>query len=86
MPKVRARVSSKGQITLPKAIRECLGLQQGSTVEMEVEDGAVTIRPVVGGFLRFGGCVSPKHQPEDWKSIQDHVAREVARRAVEKDS
>lgn len=39
-----ATVTSKGQVTLPKAIRDALGLSPGSQVEFELEDGKVLLR------------------------------------------
>jgi AbrB family looped-hinge helix DNA binding protein len=38
------RVTSKGQVTIPKAIREKAGFSIGSEVEFRIEDGAVVIR------------------------------------------
>jgi antitoxin PrlF len=39
-------VTSKGQITIPKAIRERLGLEEGSVLEFIVdESGQVFLRP-----------------------------------------
>jgi AbrB family looped-hinge helix DNA binding protein len=40
------RVTSKGQVTIPQAIREQAGLRPGSEVEFAIEDGKVVIRPV----------------------------------------
>jgi antitoxin PrlF len=37
-------ISSKGQITVPRAIREQLGLSPGTRVWFEVVDGAVLMR------------------------------------------
>ncbi len=40
-----ATVTSKGQITLPKAVRDELGLQPGSQVDFEIEEpGRVVMR------------------------------------------
>jgi antitoxin PrlF len=40
-----ATITSKGQMTLPKAIRERLGLKPGDQVELTpTEDGLVTMR------------------------------------------
>ncbi|MFT3889091.1 MAG: AbrB/MazE/SpoVT family DNA-binding domain-containing protein [Arachnia sp.] len=43
------RLSSKGQLTLPAAVREELGLEQGDTLELALVDGKVVLSPV-GGF------------------------------------
>ncbi|HTB22245.1 MAG TPA: AbrB/MazE/SpoVT family DNA-binding domain-containing protein [bacterium] len=41
-----ATISSKGQVTIPKAIREALGLKSGDSVAFAVKDGAAVLRPV----------------------------------------
>jgi AbrB family looped-hinge helix DNA binding protein len=39
-------VTSKGQVTIPKKVRDLLGLVPGSAVDFEVSgDGQVTLRP-----------------------------------------
>lgn len=38
------RVTSKGQVTIPKAIREAAGIQPGSEVDFAVDEGIVTVR------------------------------------------
>lgn len=38
-----AKVMSKGQITIPKNIREALGVSTGDRVTFLVEDGTITI-------------------------------------------
>ena len=58
-----ATVTSKGQITLPKHVRDALGITSGSEVEFEVRDGVAVLRkrlpPEVierwRGYLRQGG-------------------------------
>ena len=36
---LRARVTSKGQVTLPKRLRQSLGIHEGDHVEFAVESG-----------------------------------------------
>ena len=40
------RITSKGQVTIPQAIREQAGLRPGSEVEFVIEGRKVVIRPV----------------------------------------
>lgn len=59
--KETATVTSKGQTTLPKAVRQTLGVEAGDTICYEVEqDGRVIVTrakkdadPAVGAFLDF---------------------------------
>jgi len=39
------KVTERGQITIPKAIREDCGFTPNSEVEVRVKDGAVTVMP-----------------------------------------
>ncbi len=39
-------ISSKGQVTIPKALRTRLGIQPGDTVELWVEKGSLRARAV----------------------------------------
>lgn len=40
------RITSKGQVTIPQAIREAAGLLPGCEVEFRLEDGIVRLLPV----------------------------------------
>jgi AbrB family looped-hinge helix DNA binding protein len=44
---VRAKISSKGQLVLPKAVREAYGLTAGSEVEIESVGETIVLRPHV---------------------------------------
>lgn len=52
-----AKVTSKGQITIPKAVRDRLGLRSGDEVEFLEEDGIVRLRKQVehSPFARYRG-------------------------------
>lgn len=41
-----AVLSTKGQIVIPREVREQQGLVPGTTFEVEVDDGCVVLRPV----------------------------------------
>jgi len=56
----RSTLTSKGQITLPKAVREALHLDAGDRVAFELRpDGAVELRPETGDLLSLFGSLKP---------------------------
>jgi AbrB family looped-hinge helix DNA binding protein len=42
----RARITSKGQITIPKQIRDLLGVEPGDQLEFDYRDGHLEVLPV----------------------------------------
>ena len=55
-----ATVTSKGQITVPQAVRTRLGLKVGDRVEFITQDGHTIIQPVRGEenpFAAFAGAL-----------------------------
>jgi len=40
------RISSKGQVTVPKELRDRAGIQPGAEVDFGFENGVITLRPV----------------------------------------
>jgi antitoxin PrlF len=78
---VAARLTSKGQITLPKAIRDALGLQEGDRVVFRVERGyAVLAR--TADLLELAGSVPvpPERLGMSWEDIRDETRRARATR------
>ena len=41
---LRARVTSKGQLTVPKEVRRALGIRKGDSLIFEIEDGEARVR------------------------------------------
>jgi AbrB family looped-hinge helix DNA binding protein len=41
-----ARITSKSQITIPKDVRERLGVEPGDTLEFQFEDDRLVVRPI----------------------------------------
>jgi len=58
-----AALSTKGQVVIPKAIREELGLRSGDTVDFVLQDsGDVLMRPAVRNVRALKGCVRPRRK------------------------
>ena len=55
-----SKISKRGQTTLPKAVREALGLQPGDRIRYFIHEGDVKILPVrpvteLYGILKYDG-------------------------------
>jgi antitoxin PrlF len=76
-----AIVSSKGQITIPLAVRQKLGVSTGDRVEfIELSDGQFALVPAVADVRTLRGIVPKPRRPV---SIDD-MRRIVARRGAGK--
>jgi antitoxin PrlF len=75
-------VTSKGQVTVPAAVRRALGIKERDKVvfEIDVESGTATLRRV-GGIADVYGSVSPRSSPEDFATLREEFERGVAQEA-----
>lgn len=54
---MNSTVTTKYQTTIPKAIREKLGISVNDALEWIIEKGQVVVHPVHSEFLRYQGSV-----------------------------
>jgi AbrB family looped-hinge helix DNA binding protein len=77
-------VTSKGQTTIPKEIRDQLGLEAGTRIEWSIENGKATLRPRkiravdLAGILHRPG-IKPLSIEEMDQAIMDAVAEDDER-------
>jgi len=73
----RAKVTSKGQITLPRAVRKRLGVGPGDSVVFKTKGNEVVVLPQrrTGVFAQFRGSGTPGIGPGK-KAVLDWV-REI---------
>ncbi|MEE8271030.1 MAG: AbrB/MazE/SpoVT family DNA-binding domain-containing protein [Alphaproteobacteria bacterium] len=70
-----AKVTSKGQITLPKAIRDALGVGTGDRVEFLVEpDGTVTVVSATIDLADLKGCLPRPERPVSLEEMEAAIA------------
>jgi AbrB family looped-hinge helix DNA binding protein len=61
---VAATITSKGQITLPREVREHFHLTEGDRVEFVIEPGGqVRLRPVTGSIRKLFGMLRRSERP-----------------------
>ncbi len=73
-----AKITSKGQVTIPTEVRTALRLRKGDTVTFEVdEDGKTTLRPVrdKSVFARYAGAFN-EGVGRTAKSISEQIQKD----------
>ncbi len=78
-------MTSKGQVTIPVAIRRMLKLEPNATVAFEVKGDEVRIKPARLSLEAIYGAVKPLTTPEDFERIEQIANEERAVRFLEKD-
>jgi AbrB family looped-hinge helix DNA binding protein len=53
------KVTSKGQTTVPKEVRDFLGLEEGTQMEWILDDGKVTVKPRKLRAIELAGILGP---------------------------
>jgi AbrB family looped-hinge helix DNA binding protein len=78
---VTGTVGRRGQITLPRIVRERLKLREGDKLLFRVEGQVVILRPAPRPFLELRGSIHVDG-PQDFELIREQVldwyAKEVA--------
>ena len=77
---VRAKITSKGQVTLPVTIRRRYGLEPGDEIAFRLDQGGVRILPVKKRRLTEFRGVFPATRPYPGKDV---IRREVGRMLAE---
>lgn len=81
-------LTSKGQVTIPKSVRQALGLSEGDQIAFRVDETGVTVRradnqaddPAIASFLSFLAkdiAAHPEHLKAFPKDLATHIARLV---------
>jgi AbrB family looped-hinge helix DNA binding protein len=77
-----ASLTSKGQITIPKVIRELLQVKTGDRVEFVVEGDLVVLRPGTLDFRSLRGLLhKPGRKPVSLEEMDAAVAKAHAGRS-----
>ena len=73
-------ITSKGQITIPKAVRDELGLREGDRVAFRVlEDGKVIVEPETIDLLDLEGTLKPRRRGVSLADMDEAIQAEAAK-------
>jgi AbrB family looped-hinge helix DNA binding protein len=78
---VSARVTSKGQVTIPRSVREALDLHEGDEVVFRVEDARAVLAKTPD-FLSLAGSVAVPAAKRG--TVWDEVLRRTRRERAER--
>jgi antitoxin PrlF len=81
----RSTITAKGQTTVPKVVRQALGVKAGSAIAFRVEGNQVTVAavrnkredPVIGKFLEFLAH-DMERRPQALKPLSKDFAARIA--------
>jgi len=76
-------LTKKWQTTIPKDIRNLLGLKPKDRIFYQIEGERVILKPLKGNILDLRGSVNTKEKPIDFKKLRDNTRKKVARKIVE---
>ena len=78
---MHATITSKGQVTIPKPIRDRLHLEPGDRIDFIVEeDGGLRVRPVAASMTRLKGMVPRPGFPVSIEEMDEAIARAATRK------
>ena len=76
-----ATVTSKGQVTIPVAVRNELGLRSGSRVHfVRRDDGTYLIAPATRSVTELKGLLAPPSAPVSLEQMDEAVAAVASER------
>ena len=79
------KVGRRGQVTVPKAIRRWLNLQEGDRLAFVRRGDEVILQPLTRTLLDLRGSV-PVSGPQDFAAIRQQVIERHARQVIEDDA
>lgn len=71
-------MTRKGQVTIPKEIRDKLGLTEGDRLFFARRGDEIVLKVLRGNILDLKGSVRPKKHPEDFETVRETTKRKVA--------
>ncbi|OGW60783.1 MAG: hypothetical protein A2638_01850 [Nitrospirae bacterium RIFCSPHIGHO2_01_FULL_66_17] len=81
---VATTLTKKGQVTIPKAIRDALGLEEHDKVLFVRREHEVILKVMKGTVLDLKGSVKPRRKPEDFESVRATVKEAIAKRVAKR--
>jgi len=82
---ITSTVGRRGQVTVPRAIRQWLQLQEGDRIAFIRRGDEIILQPLARTLLDLRGSV-PVSEPQDFAAIRRQVIQERARKVAQDDA
>ena len=79
----QSTVTSKGQTTIPKKIRELLALKPNDKLFYIIEEDKVMLKPLQGNILELKGIVASNKKSSDPHKIRKAALKKISKKIVE---
>jgi len=77
----KATITSKGQITIPKDVRDRLGVDAGDRIEfVEIESGEFKIIPATAEVTELKGIVRKPKRPVTIEQMEEIIRKRAGRK------
>lgn len=81
---ITIKVGSRGQITLPRAVRRQVGLEEGDRIAVIPQDDQIILQPLTKTLLDLRGSVKVSGE-QDFTAIRHQVVRHQVERTLPND-
>jgi AbrB family looped-hinge helix DNA binding protein len=76
-------LTKKGQVTIPKEIRNILGIKEHDKVMFFKKDGDIIVKHVKGDVFDLRGSLKSLTKPNDFEKIRSITRKSVAKKIIE---
>jgi AbrB family looped-hinge helix DNA binding protein len=78
----RAKITYKGQVTIPKRVREALSIKEGESVLFQVEGDHAILKPIKNSLQKFYGVFPATRFYENMEAVRKEVRRKRGKRLI----
>ncbi len=75
-------LTKKGQVTIPKEIRDILGVKGNDRVMFFKKDGDIIVKRVKGDIFDLRGTLRPLKKSENLENIRKIIRKSIAKKII----
>ncbi len=76
-------LTKKGQVTIPKEIRNILGIKEHDKVMFIKKDGDIIVKHISGDIFDLRGSLKQRKETEDFEKIRNIARKSAAKKIID---